>query len=80
MQVYLDEPDSLTEAIMESSRKELGIKVPSPRAFIDATLQVKACLRKSGIKDGLLFYNADQVSIPFLRYSGTPLFRQEIFI
>ncbi|WP_130472672.1 secondary thiamine-phosphate synthase enzyme YjbQ [Candidatus Magnetaquicoccus inordinatus] len=42
---------------MKSYRKELFIHVPGRRAFINITPQVEACLRESGIQEGLLLCN-----------------------
>ena len=38
---------------MKSYRKELWFNVPGRRAFINITSQVEACLRESGIREGL---------------------------
>jgi len=39
---------------MKSYRKELWFNVPTRRAFRNITPQVEACLRESGIQEGLL--------------------------
>jgi len=42
---------------MKSYRKELYFQTPGRRAFINITPQVEACLRESGIREGLLLVN-----------------------
>jgi len=42
---------------MKSYRKELVMNVPTRRAFVNITQQVQACLRESGIQEGLLLVN-----------------------
>jgi len=42
---------------MKSFRKELWFDVPTRRAFINITPQVEACLKESGIKEGLVLCN-----------------------
>ena len=39
---------------MKSFRKELWFEVPTRRAFINITPQVRDCLKESGIKEGLV--------------------------
>ncbi|MFC1877701.1 hypothetical protein ACFL2E_10595 [Thermodesulfobacteriota bacterium] len=43
---------------MKSYRKELWFQVPTRRALINITAEVEACLRESGITDGLVLVNA----------------------
>jgi thiamine phosphate synthase YjbQ (UPF0047 family) len=38
---------------MKSYRQELWFSVPERRAFINITPQVEACLRESGVQEGL---------------------------
>lgn len=38
---------------MKSYRKELWFEIPSRRAFVNITPDVEACLRDSGIEEGL---------------------------
>ena len=38
---------------MKSYRKELWFDVPTRRAFMNITPQVRDCLRESGIREGL---------------------------
>lgn len=38
---------------MKSYRKELWFHVPTRRAFVHITPHVEACLRESGIREGL---------------------------
>lgn len=47
---------------MKSYRKELWMNVPSRRAFINITPHVEACLRESGIREGLALINAMHIS------------------
>jgi hypothetical protein len=44
----------LQEGVMKSYRKELWFEVPTRRAFINITPKVEACLKESGIKEGLI--------------------------
>ena len=47
---------------MKSYRKELWFEVPTRRAFINITPQVEACLRESGVKEGLVLVNAMHIT------------------
>ncbi|HHX39523.1 MAG TPA: YjbQ family protein [Armatimonadetes bacterium] len=47
---------------MKSYREELWFNVPQRRAFINITPQVEECLRKSGIREGLLLCNAMHIT------------------
>ena len=47
---------------MKSYRKELVFNTKTRRAFINITPQVEACLRESGIKEGLLLCNAMHIT------------------
>ena len=38
---------------MKSYRKELYFNIPTRRAFVNITGEVEACLRESGIREGL---------------------------
>jgi len=42
---------------MKSYRKELIMNVPTRRGFVNITPQVNACLRESGISEGLVLVN-----------------------
>ncbi|MEL7592106.1 MAG: secondary thiamine-phosphate synthase enzyme YjbQ [Anaerolineaceae bacterium] len=42
---------------MKSYRKELVMNIPSRRGFVNITPQVNACLRESGIREGLVLVN-----------------------
>jgi secondary thiamine-phosphate synthase enzyme len=42
---------------MKSFRKELTFNIPTRRAFLNITPQVKEALRESGIKEGLILVN-----------------------
>lgn len=47
---------------MKSYRKELWLNVPTRRAFINITSQVRDCLRESAIKEGLVLVNAMHIT------------------
>lgn len=47
---------------MRSYRKELWFEVPTRRAFVSITPQVEACLRASGVKEGLVLVNAMHIT------------------
>jgi secondary thiamine-phosphate synthase enzyme len=47
---------------MKSYRKELWFNTPTRIAFINITDQVEACLRESGIKEGLALVNAMHIT------------------
>jgi secondary thiamine-phosphate synthase enzyme len=47
---------------MKSYRKELWFEVPTRRAFINITRQVEACLRESGVQEGLVLVNAMHIT------------------
>jgi secondary thiamine-phosphate synthase enzyme len=47
---------------MKSYRKELWFNVPARRAFVNITPQVEACLRESGIREGLALVNAMHIT------------------
>jgi len=47
---------------VKSFRQELWFSVPTRRAFINITPQVEDCLRKSGIKEGLVLVNAMHIT------------------
>jgi secondary thiamine-phosphate synthase enzyme len=42
---------------MKSYRKEIMMNVPARRGFVNITSQVNACLRESGINEGLVLVN-----------------------
>jgi len=50
------------EATMKSYRKELWFEAPTRRAFINITQEVNACVRESGIKEGLCLVNAMHIT------------------
>ena len=47
---------------MKSYRKELLFNIPSRRAFVNITDQVKDCLRESGVKEGFVLVNAMHIT------------------
>ena len=47
---------------MKSYRKELWFETPSRIAFLNITPQVEACLRESGVREGLALVNAMHIT------------------
>jgi secondary thiamine-phosphate synthase enzyme len=47
---------------MKSYRKELWFHTSTRRAFINITPQVEACIRESGIREGLVLVNAMHIT------------------
>ena len=47
---------------MQSFRKELWFNTPDRRAMINITPEVDACLRESGIQEGLVLVNAMHIT------------------
>lgn len=47
---------------MKSFRKELWFNIPQRRGFVNITNQVEACLRESGIQEGLCLVNAMHIT------------------
>ena len=47
---------------MKSHRKELWFEIARRRAFLNITPEVEACLRESGIREGLCLVNAMHIS------------------
>lgn len=47
---------------MKTYRKELFFNVQARRAFINITSEVNACLRESGIQEGLILVNAMNIT------------------
>jgi secondary thiamine-phosphate synthase enzyme len=47
---------------MKSYRKELWFELPSRRAFVNITSEVNACLRESGVREGLVLVNAMHIT------------------
>ncbi len=47
---------------MKSYRKELWFEAPTRRAFIKITDEIEACLRESGVKEGLVLVNAMHIT------------------
>lgn len=47
---------------MKSYRKELWFNAPSRMAFINITPEVEACLRESGVGEGLVLVNAMHIT------------------
>ncbi|HPN85041.1 MAG TPA: secondary thiamine-phosphate synthase enzyme YjbQ [Victivallales bacterium] len=47
---------------MKSLRKELVIKIPTRRAFINITHEVESALNESGIREGIVLCNAMHIT------------------
>lgn len=47
---------------MQSYRRELWFNVPTRRAFINITSQVRSCVEESNIKEGLALVNAMHIT------------------
>jgi secondary thiamine-phosphate synthase enzyme len=47
---------------MKTCRQELWFETPTRRALVNITPQLEACLRKSGIAEGLLLCNAMHIT------------------
>ena len=47
---------------MKSYRKELWFNIAGRRAFVNITPQVEACLKESGIKEGMILANAMHIT------------------
>jgi secondary thiamine-phosphate synthase enzyme len=47
---------------MKSFRKELWFQIPARRGFVNITPEVEACLRESGVKEGLVLVNAMHIT------------------
>ena len=47
---------------MKSFRKELGFKVGARRAYVNITPEVEACLKESGVREGLCLVNAMHIT------------------
>ncbi len=47
---------------MKSYRKELWFEIPSRRGFVNITPDVAACLRESGVTEGLVLVNAMHIT------------------
>jgi secondary thiamine-phosphate synthase enzyme len=47
---------------MKSYRKELVFEVPSRRGFVNITPQVEACVRESGVREGLVLVNSMHIT------------------
>ena len=47
---------------MKNIRRELWFNIPTQRAFVNITRQVEACLKESGIREGLALINAMHIT------------------
>lgn len=57
---------------MKTYRKELWFNIPGRRGFINITSQVEACLRQSGIREGLALVNTNHLQYPLSHGAGLP--------
>jgi thiamine phosphate synthase YjbQ (UPF0047 family) len=46
---------------MKSYRKELWFEVPTRRALINITPKVEACVKESGVKEGLVLVKTKKI-------------------
>ena len=47
---------------MKSYRKELWFDIPTRRAFVNITPEVRRCLKESGVREGLILINAMHIT------------------
>jgi secondary thiamine-phosphate synthase enzyme len=47
---------------MKSHRKELWFDLAARRGFVNVTKQIEACLRESGVREGLVLVNAMHIT------------------
>jgi secondary thiamine-phosphate synthase enzyme len=47
---------------LKSYRKELWFQIPTRRAFVNITPQIEACVKESGIREGLVLVNAMHIT------------------
>ncbi len=47
---------------MISFRRELWLEIPTRRAFLNLTPQVEACVRESGVREGLCLVNSMHIT------------------
>ena len=47
---------------MKSFRREIWLEIPTRRAFLNLTPQVEACVRESGIREGLCLVNSMHIT------------------
>ena len=47
---------------MKSYRQELWFEIPTRRAFLNITPEVEECVRKSGVREGLVLVNAMHIT------------------
>ena len=47
---------------MKSYRKELWFNIPARRGFVNITDDIRACLRESGVREGLCLVNAMHIT------------------
>ena len=59
---------------MKSFRKQLWFDVPTRRAFVNITAQVKDCIRENGVKEGLMLCNTKHTLSGSQRYPTTSRF------
>jgi thiamine phosphate synthase YjbQ (UPF0047 family) len=60
---------------MKSYRKELWFSVPTRREFVNITDDVRACLRESGVHEGLCLVNAMHITASVLLIATSSMHR-----
>jgi secondary thiamine-phosphate synthase enzyme len=63
--------------MMNSYRKELWFDIPTRRAMINITPQVRDCLRESGIQEGLCLVNAMHITASVFINDDEPGLQQD---
>jgi len=62
---------------MKSYRKELWFNLPERRGFVNITPQVEACLKESGVKEGLALVNAMHITASVFINDNEPGLHQD---
>lgn len=63
---------------MKSFRKELVLEVPTRRAFVNITREVRAALAESGIREGLCLVNSMHISSSVFINDDEPGLHQDL--
>lgn len=62
---------------MKSFRKELWFEVPGRRGFVNVTRQIEACVRESGVREGLVLVNAMHITASIFVNDDEPGLHQD---
>jgi secondary thiamine-phosphate synthase enzyme len=62
---------------VKSYRKELWFEVPGRRGFLNVTRQVEACVRESGVREGLVLVNAMHITASIFVNDDEPGLHQD---